>query len=122
MSKLFSQGFEYDDLDDPVDLVLMTDRSLDEAIERAEEKADSDELTADELVKSMQECGYFPYDMDDEMGDCEDCEDSDDDVDIVGFDADLYRESYYADEVEDDEDDEMIDTVIDATNDELLMV
>lgn len=118
MSKTFSQGFEYDDLDDPVDLVLMTDRTLDEAIERAEEKADNDELTADELVKSMQEAGDLPYDVEDEMGDCEDCEESDDEVDIVSMDADVYRECYYEDGLEDDEEDEIIDTVIDASGDD----
>lgn len=107
-----SQDFVYDDLDDPVDLVLSTDMDIDEAIERAEERLDSSDSA--EIIKAMKENGDLDYDVDEEDEAMMYSEDEDDAVDIVDVDAEDYREALDVDEIEDMEEDDDIDTVIDA--------
>ena len=107
-----SKDFVYDDLDDPVDLVLSTDMDIDEAIERAEERLDSSDSA--EIIKAMKENGDLDYDVDEEDEAMMYSEDEDDAVDIVDVDAEDYREALDVDEVEDMEEDEDIDTVIDT--------
>ena len=63
MSNL-EKEFEYDDFDDAVDLVLATDREIDEAIERAEEVADSKD--AESVIAMMQENGDLSCDLTEE--------------------------------------------------------
>ena len=104
--------FQYDDFSDPVDLVLATDRDIDEAIERAEEAADSKD--AESVISMMQENGDLPCDLTDEDEDMMYNEDEDDAMDIADIDAQDYRESFDVDEEEDMEEDDVIDTVMDA--------
>lgn len=107
-----SKDFVYDDLDDPVDLVLSTDMDIDEAIERAEERLDSSDSA--EIIKAMKENGDLDYDVDEEDEAMMYSEDEDDAVDIVDVDAEDYREALDVDEIEDMEEDDDIDTVIDT--------
>ena len=104
--------FQYDDFSDPVDLVLATDRDIDEAIERAEEVADSKD--AESVISMMQENGDLPCDLTDEDEAMMYDEDEDDAMDIADIDAQDYRESFDVDEEEDMEEDDVIDTVMDA--------
>ena len=104
--------FQYDDFSDPVDLVLATDRDIDEAIERAEEAADSKD--ADSVIAMMQENGDLPCDLTDEDEEMMYNEDEDDAMDIADVEAQDYREALDVDEEEDMEEDGVIDTVMDA--------
>ena len=104
--------FQYDDFSDPVDLVLATDRDIDEAIERAEEAADSKD--AESVISMMQENGDLPCDLTDEDEAMMYDEDEDDAMNIADIDAQDYRESFDVDEEEDMEEDDVIDTVMDA--------
>ena len=104
--------FEYDDFDDAVDLVLATDKDIDEAIERAEEMADSKD--ADSVIAMMQENGDLSCDLTEEDEKMMYDEDEDDAMDIADVDAQDYRESFDVDEEEDMEEDDVIDTVIDS--------
>ena len=107
-----SKDFVYDDLDDPVDLVLSTDMDIDAAIERVEERLDSSDSA--EIIKAMKENGDLDYDVDEEDEAMMYSEDEDDAVDIVDVDAEDYREALDVDEIEDMEEDDDIDTVIDT--------
>ena len=111
MSNL-EKEFEYDDFDDAVDLVLATDREIDEAIERAEEVADSKD--AESVIAMMQEYGDLSCDLTEEDEEMMYDEDEDDAMDIADVDAQDYRESFDVDEEEDMEEDDVIDTVIDS--------
>ena len=104
--------FQYDDFNDPVDLVLATDRDIDEAIERAEEAADSKD--ADSVIAMMKENGDLPCDLTDEDEEMMYNEDEDDAMDIADVEAQDYREALDVDEEEDMEEDDVIDTVMDA--------
>ena len=106
------KDFVYDDLDDPVDLVLSTDMDIDAAIESVEERLDSSDSA--EIIKAMKENGDLDYDVDEEDEAMMYSEDEDDAVDIVDVDAEDYREALDVDEIEDMEEDDDIDTVIDA--------
>lgn len=112
MSEKFSKGFEYDDLDDPVDLVLATDMDIDMAIEKAEEMADT--MESDDLVKTMKENGYLCCEVDEDEESMMYDEDEDDAMDIADIDGQDYREAFDIEEEEDMEEDEEIDTVIDC--------
>lgn len=111
MSNL-EKEFEYDDFDDAVDLVLATDREIDEAIERAEEVADSKD--AESVIAMMQENGDLSCDLTEEDEELMYDEDEDDAMDIADVDAMDYRDSFDVDEAEDIEEDDVIDTVIDS--------
>lgn len=107
--------FDAFDWDDEAELVIDTDRDIAEAIEKAEEKLDSDILSDEEMIDELQEAGLLEETFDAE--DDEDLmynEDEDDAIDIAEVDAMDYAESFDADEEEDMEEDEVIDTVIDA--------
>ena len=108
----FSKGFEWDDFNDPVDLVLATDKDIDEAIEKAEEMADSKD--AESVIAMMQENGDLSCDLDEDDEDMMYNEDEDDAMDIADIDAQDYREAFDVDEEEDMEEDDVIDTVMDA--------
>lgn len=112
MSEKFSKGFEYDDLDDPVDLVLATDMDIDMAIEKAEEMADT--MESDDLVKTMKENGDLCCEVDEDEESMMYNEDEDDAIEIADIDGQDYRESFDIEEEEDMEEDEEIDTVIDC--------
>lgn len=111
----FSKGFMYDDFDDPVDLVLATDIDIDAAIERAEEIADT--LDAEDIIKTMEEAGDLSVDLTEDDEDLMYSEDEDDAMDIADIDAQDYREAFDVEEEEDMQEDEEIDTVIDADPD-----
>lgn len=111
MSNL-EKEFEYDDFDDAVDLVLATDREIDEAIERAEEVADSKD--AESVIAMMQENGDLNCDLTEEDEELMYDEDEDDAMGIADVDAMDYRDSFDVDEAEDMEEDDVIDTVIDS--------
>ena len=111
MSNL-EKEFEYDDFDDAVDLVLATDREIDEAIERAEEVADSKD--ADSVIAMMQENGDLSCDLTKEDEELMYDEDEDDAMGVADVDAMDYRDSFDVDEAEDMEEDDVIDTVIDS--------
>lgn len=111
MSNL-EKEFEYDDFDDAVDLVLATDREIDEAIERAEEVADSKD--AESVIAMMQENGDLSCDLTEEDEELMYDEDEDDAMEVADVDAMDYRDSFDADEAEDMEEDDVIDTVIDS--------
>ena len=107
--------FDAFDWDDEAELVIDTDRDIAEAIEKAEEKLDSDILSDEEMIDELQEAGLLEETFDAE--DDEDLmynEDEDDAIDIAEVDAMDYAESFDTDEEEDMEEDEVIDTVIDA--------
>ena len=107
-----SKGFEWDDFSDPVDLVLATDKDIDEAIEKAEEMADSKD--AESVIAMMQENGDLSCDLDEDDEAMMYNEDEDDAMDIADIDAQDYREAFDVDEEEDMEEDDVIDTVMDA--------
>lgn len=111
----FSKGFMYDDFDDPVDLVLATDMDIDAAIERAEEIADT--FDAEDIIKTMEEAGDLSVDLTEDDEDLMYSEDEDDAMDIADIDAQDYREAFDVEEEEDMQEDEEIDTVIDADPD-----
>lgn len=111
MSNL-EKEFEYDDFDDAVDLVLATDREIDEAIERAEEVADSKD--AESVIAMMQENGDLSCDLTEEDEKLMYDEDEDDAMGVADVDAMDYRDSFDVDEAEDMEEDDVIDTVIDS--------
>lgn len=114
MSTCFSQPFEWDDFHDPVDLVLGTDYDLDEAIERAEEVADKEMMSSDELIKLMQENGDIGY-ISDEDEEMMYNEDEDDAIDVSDMEAEDMRATIAdTDEALDMLEDETIDTVVDA--------
>lgn len=110
----FSKEFQYNDFDDPVDIVLMCDRDIDEAIEKAEEEIDSHD--AESVMDMLKEQGVLEADVDlsDEDIDMIYDEDEDDAMDVADIDAQDYAEAWDIDELEDMEEDEEIDTVIDA--------
>ena len=110
----FSKEFELDDLNDPVELVLMCDRDIDEAIEKAEELSDTQD--ADSVMDMLKEEGIIEADADltDEDEAMMYDEDEDDAMDIADVDAMDYRDSFDVDEAEDIEEDDVIDTVIDS--------
>ena len=112
MSEKFSKGFEYDDFDDPVDLVLATDMDIDMAIEKAEEMADT--MESDDLIKTMKENGDLCCEVDEDEEAMMYDEDEDDAMDIADVDGQDYREAFDIEEEEDMEEDEEIDTVIDC--------
>lgn len=112
MSEKFSKGFEYDDLDDPVDLVLATDMDINMAIEKAEEMADT--MESDDLVKTMKENGDLCCEVDEYEEAMMYDEDEDDAIDIADIDGQDYREAFDIEEEEDMEEDEEIDIVIDC--------
>lgn len=107
-----SKEFQFDDFDDPVDLVLSTDRDLDEAIEKAEEMSDSKD--AESVVAMMQENGDLDCDLTEEDENMMYDEDEDDAMDIADVDAQDYKESFDVDEALDMDEDDVIDTVIDT--------
>lgn len=107
-----SKEFQFDDFDDPVDLVLSTDRDLDEAIEKAEEMSDSKD--AESVVAMMQENGDLDCDLTEDDEDMMYDEDEDDAMDIADMDAQDYMESLDVDEALDMDEDDVIDTVIDS--------
>ena len=109
----FSDDFAFDDFEDPVDLVLATDMDIDAAIERAEEKADTC-LDCDDLIRTMEEAGDLSIELTDEDESMMYSEDEDDAMDIADIDAQDYREAFDVDEEEDMEEDDVIDTVMDA--------
>ena len=111
----FSKGFMYDDFDDPVDLVLATDMDIDAAIEKAEEVADT--FDAEDIIKTMEEAGDLSVDLTEDDEDLMYSEDEDDAMDIADIDAQDYREAFDVGEEEDMQEDEEIDTVIDADPD-----
>lgn len=116
MSK-WSDGWACDNFDDPVEVVLSTDKDINAAIERAEEKADSGIMGDDDLIGALKEEGIISDDTSDEDADLMYPDDEDDAVSIEDMDADDYLESWDADEVEDDMEDDDIDTVIDQDPD-----
>lgn len=107
-----SKEFQLDDFDDPIDLVLSTDRDLDEAIEKAEEMSDSKD--AESVVAMMQENGDLDCDLTEEDENMMYDEDEDDAMDIADVDAQDYKESFDVDEALDMDEDDVIDTVIDT--------
>lgn len=111
----FSKGFMYDDFDDPVDLVLATDMDIDAAIERAEEIADT--FDAEDIIKTMEEAGDLSVDLTEDDEDLMYSEDEDDAMDIADIDAQDYREAFDVEAEDDMQEDEEIDTVIDADPD-----
>lgn len=111
----FSKGFMYDDFDDPVDLVLATDMDIDAAIEKAEEVADT--FDAEDIIKTMEEAGDLSVDLTEDDEDLMYSEDEDDAMDIADIDAQDYREAFDVGEEEDMQEDEEIDTIIDADPD-----
>lgn len=111
----FSQGFLYDDFDDPVDIVLSTDMEIDAAIEKAEELADT--CDASDIIKTMEEAGDLSVDLTEEDEEMMYSEDEDDAMDIVDIDAQDFREAFDVEEEEDMQEDEEIDVVIDCDPD-----
>lgn len=111
----FSQGFLYDDFDDPVDIVLSTDMEIDAAIEKAEELADT--CDASDIIKTMEEAGDLSVDLTEEDEEMMYSEDEDDAMDIVDIDAQDFREAFDVEEEEDMQEDEEIDIVIDCDPD-----
>ena len=111
----FSQGFLYDDFDDPVDIVLSTDMEIDAAIEKAEELADT--CDASDIIKTMEEAGDLSVDRTEEDEEMMYSEDEDDAMDIVDIDAQDFREAFDVEEEEDMQEDEEIDVVIDCDPD-----
>lgn len=111
----FSQGFLYDDFDDPVDIVLSTDMEIDAAIEKAEELADT--CDASDIIKTMEEAGDLSVDLTEEDEEMMYSEDEDDAMDIVDIDAQDFREAFDVEEEEDIQEDEEIDIVIDCDPD-----
>lgn len=108
--------FIADDFDDPVDLVLMTDADIAEAEEKSEENADkSVDGDANGVIDALKESGVVSYDCDDEDDeDVEYDETLDDECDLVGCDAADYREVRdTVTDVEDEEEDDLIDSIID---------
>lgn len=110
-----SNEFILDDFNDPVDIVLSTDMNIDEAIERAEEKADT--LDVEDIIKTMEESGDLSTDLTEDENVVYN-EEEDDATDIADIDAQDYREASDTEEVEDMQEDEEIDTVIDADPDD----
>lgn len=110
----FSKEFELDDMNDPVELVLMCDRDIDEAIEKAEELSDTKD--ADSVMDMLKEEGIIEADVDltDEDEAMMYDEDEDDAMDIADIDAQDYAEAFDTDDLEDMDEDDVIDTVIDA--------
>lgn len=111
----YSQGFLYDDFDDPVDIVLSTDMEIDAAIEKAEELADT--CDASDIIKTMEEAGDLSVDLTEEDEEMMYSEDEDDAMDIVDIDAQDFREAFDVEEEEDMQEDEEIDIVIDCDPD-----
>ena len=89
-----------------------TDKDIDEAIEKAEEMADSKD--AESVIAMMQENGDLSCDLDEDDEAMMYNEDEDDAMDIADIDAQDYREAFDVDEEEDMEEDDVIDTVMDA--------
>lgn len=111
----FSQGFLYDDFDDPVDLVLSTDMEVDVAIKKAEELAETCE--ASDIIRTMEEAGDISVDLTEEDEEMMYSEDEDDAIDIADIDAQDFREAFDVEEEEDMQEDEEIDIVIDCDPD-----
>lgn len=111
----FSQGFLYDDFDDPVDLVLSTDMEVDAAIKKAEELAETCE--ASDIIRTMEEAGDISVDLTEEDEEMMYSEDEDDAIDIADIDAQDFREAFDVEEEEDMQEDEEIDIVIDCDPD-----
>ena len=110
----FSKEFELDDLNDPVELVLMCDRDIDEAIEKAEELSDTQD--ADSVMDMLKEEGIIEADADltDEDEAMMYDEDEDDAIDIADIVAQVYAEAFDTVDLVDMDEDDVIDTVIDA--------
>ena len=104
--------FQFDDFDDPVDLVLATDKDIDEAIEKAEELADANDVES--VISTMQENGDLDCDLTDDDLDMVYNEDEDDAMDIADAEGQDFMESFDVDEEEDMSEDDVIDTVIDS--------
>lgn len=104
--------FQFDDFDDPVDLVLATDKDIDEAIEKAEELADANDVES--VISTMQENGDLDCDLTDDDLDMVYNEDEDDAMDIADAEGQDFIESFDVDEEEDMSEDDVIDTVIDS--------
>ena len=104
--------FQFDDFDDPVDLVLATDKDIDEAIEKAEELADANDVES--VISTMQENGDLDCDLTDDDLDMVYNENEDDAMDIADAEGQDFIESFDVDEEEDMSEDDVIDTVIDS--------
>ena len=104
--------FQFDDFDDPVDLVFATDKDIDEAIEKAEELADANDVES--VISTMQENGDLDCDLTDDDLDMVYNEDEDDAMDIADAEGQDFIESFDVDEEEDMSEDDVIDTVIDS--------
>lgn len=104
--------FQFDDFDDPVDLVLATDKDIDEAIEKAEELADANDVES--VISTMQENGDLDCDLTDDDLDMVYNEDEDDAMGIADAEGQDFIESFDVDEEEDMSEDDVIDTVIDS--------
>ena len=104
--------FQFDDFDDPVDLVIATDKDIDEAIEKAEELADANDVES--VISTMQENGDLDCDLTDDDLDMVYNEDEDDAMGIADAEGQDFIESFDVDEEEDMSEDDVIDTVIDS--------
>ena len=113
-SNIFDGIDEYDDLDDPVDMVLATDAKLSKAIKEAEEEGGI--VDADDIINALEEKGELPMQIDNDEPEPYH-EEYDDAIMPDEVDAKTFREAY-EDNVSDDlaEDDD-IDAVLDYDTD-----
>lgn len=113
-SSVFDGIDEYDNLDDPVDMVLATDYKLSKALKEAEE--DDALVDADDVMNALIEKGELPFT--EHLDDYEPYnEENDDSVSIEDEDAQTFREEYEGDVGEDLIEDDDIDSVLDYDSD-----
>ena len=109
-SNIFDGIDEYDDLDDPVDMVLATDAKLSKAIKEAEEEGGI--VDVDDLISALEEKGELPMQIDNDEPEPYH-EEYDDAIMPDEVDAQTFREAYEGDVYEDLAEDDDIDAVLD---------
>lgn len=106
--------FVYEDMNDPVDLVLGCDDEVEEAVTELE----NDGLDAEEIEEALIARDILPITVREETELEEYAEEFDNALDIADCDAQDYREVFSENDAMEEVEDEMIDAVIDSDPDE----
>lgn len=110
-SSIFDGIDEYDNLDDPVDMVLATDVKLSKAIKEAEDEGGI--VDADDLIDALEQNGVLPMHNIDNNEPEPYHEEYDDAIMPDEVDAQTFREAYEDDVDGDLAEDDDIDAVLD---------
>lgn len=107
-------NFVYEDMNDPVDLVLGCDEYVEEVVDDLED----DGYDPDEIEEALIARDILPVTVREEVEPGEYCEEYDNAIDVSDCDAQDFREAFCENDAMEEIEDEMIDAVIDGDPDD----